>query len=43
MYSMQVLTTPNFGKTFIVECDAPGKRIGAVSMQEGIPLSFESK
>ena len=32
-----------FGKTFIVECDVLGHGIGAILMQEGIPLDFESK
>ena len=37
-----VLVTPNFTKTFIVECDYLGNGIVVVLMQEGHPLSFTS-
>jgi hypothetical protein len=42
MCTTLVLATPNFTKTFVVECNAPGHAIGAILMQEGKPIAFES-
>ena len=38
-----VLSTPDFTKTFIVECDASWNGISVVLMKEGRPITFESR
>ena len=35
-----ILATPDFTKTFIVECDASGNGIGTVLMKDEKPITF---
>ena len=37
------MTTPDFKKPFIIECDVFGLGIGVVIMQEGHPIAFERR
>ena len=42
MCNTPIMAVPNFSKTFVWECNALGKVLGVVLMQEGHPLAFTS-
>ena len=43
MTTTLVLALPDFGKNFVIEANAFGVRIGAVLMQDDLPLAYTSK
>lgn len=43
MFTTLVLAVPHFTKTFVQECDAYGRGLDIVLMQEGKPIEFTSK
>jgi hypothetical protein len=40
MCTALVLVVPNFTNTFVLECGALGRGLGALFKQEGCPLAF---
>jgi hypothetical protein len=43
MNTTLVLVVPYFTKTFFLKCDASGKGLELILMQEGHPLTFTNK
>lgn len=42
MTTTPVLTLPDFSKMFVIECDASGEAIGAILMQDDMPITYIS-
>lgn len=40
MANLPILTVLDFSKPFVIETDASNKRLGAVLLQEGHPVTF---
>ena len=43
MVQPPMLALPNFDKPFVIKCDASGKGLGAILMQQGSPIAFHSQ
>jgi len=43
MSSCPILSVPDFNQPFVLECDASEEGIGAILMQKGHPIAFESQ